>query len=148
MVAPSSAAEIHAGFRFTVEVEGMHNAYFTECKLPNFQVETQDIKEGGQNTFTHKIPVRVNPGPITLRHGVTHGSDLLKWYLQVLSGDMENATRQVTVYMTDITGQPLMTWNFRHAYPTKWSGPTLKTDDNSVAIEEIEFVFHGFTVET
>jgi phage tail-like protein len=144
----SHPIEVHSGFRFEVTVEGIFNAVFTECKLPSLTVETIDVKEGGQNTFSHKLPVRVNAGSVTLRHGSTHSADLLKWYFQVLSGDMENATRQVTVIMYDVAKIPVATWNFRQAYPVKWSGPTLKTDDNSVAIEELEFVHHGFTVET
>ena len=66
----------------------------------------------------------------------------------MIDGDMENATRQVTVVMYDVTRKPLATWNFRDAYPVKWSGPTLKADDKVVAIEEIEFVYHSFTVES
>jgi len=139
--------EPHASFRFAVMVDDIHHATFTECKLPDLQVETEEIKEGGQNTFSHKLPVRVNAGSVSLRHGITRSGDLLKWYFQVLSGDIENATRQVTVVVYDVTGTPLATWSFRNAYPVKWSGPTLKTDDNSVAIEELEFVHHGFTVD-
>jgi phage tail-like protein len=71
----------------------------------------------------------------------------LKWYLQVLKGDLENAYKDVTVVMYDTGRIPVMTWTFRRACPVKWSGPTLKSDDNSVAVEEIEFVHHGFDVE-
>ena len=148
MVAPGRDIEVHGSFRFAVVVDDIHHAAFMECKLPSLQVDTEDIKEGGQNTYVHKLPVRINVGSITLRHGVTRSAELLKWYFQVLDGDIENATRQVTVIVYDVTRKPLATWNFRNAYPIKWSGPTLKTDDNSVAIEEIEFVYHTFTVET
>jgi phage tail-like protein len=43
--------------------------------------------------------------------------------------------------------QPLMIWNFRDAYPTKWVGPTLKSSDSAVLIEELTLVHHGFSVE-
>lgn len=135
------------GFRFTVAIDGVNNAAFTEFRLPNLDVQTVDIQEGGQNTYIHKLPVRVSVGPATLRHGITRDLTLLKWYLQVLKGDLENAYRQVTVVMYDVGRQPVVTWTFRNACPVKWSGPTLKTDDNGVAIEEIEFIHHGFEVE-
>lgn len=135
------------GFRFAVMVDGVNNAAFTEFKLPNLDVQTADIQEGGQNTYVHKLPVRVSVGSATLRHGITKDLTLLKWYLQVLKGDLDNALRQVTVVMYDITHEPVMTWTFRNACPVKWTGPTLKADDNGVAIEEIEFIHQGFEVE-
>jgi phage tail-like protein len=138
--------EFHTSFRFMVSIEGLNVAAFTECTLPNLQVETEEIKEGGQNTYTHKLPVRINAGTITLRSGLTRNDALLKWYLQVLKGDMKNATRTVTVVIFDSLGKRVATWTFHGAYPVKWSGPALKTSDSVVAIEEIEFAHHGFEV--
>lgn len=138
--------ESHAGFRFAVVVSGITAAAFTEFTLPSLQVETMDIKEGGQNTYVHKLPVRVSVGTATLRHGVTRDASLLQWYLQVLQGDIKNAMRQVTVVMYTVAGAPLITWDFRKAYPIKWTGPTLKSDNNAVAIEAVEFVHHGFEI--
>jgi phage tail-like protein len=141
LVNPSS------GFRFAVALDGVNLAAFSEFRLPSLSVQTVDIQEGGQNTYVHKLPVRVNVGPATLRHGITKDLTLLKWYLQVLKGDLENAYRQVTVVMYDVKRTPVVTWTFRQAIPVKWGGPTMKTDDNGVAIEEIEFIHHGFEVE-
>ncbi|MBL8120619.1 MAG: phage tail protein [Anaerolineae bacterium] len=140
------APDVQSGFRFTVAVDGINYAAFTEFTLPTLQLETQEIKEGGQNTFAHKLPVRVTAGSATLRHGVATDLTLLKWYLSVLKGDIVNATRQVTVIMYTTNRSVLSTWSFRNAYPIKWSGPSFKADSSSVAIEEIEFVHHGFDV--
>lgn len=140
--------QFHSSHRFSVAVEGIPYAAFSECTLPSLEVETQPVKEGGQNLYTHKLPVRINNGTITLKHGVMVGSKLLEWYMQVLNGDWENAIRQVTVSMFDSDHvTPLMVWNFRRAYPTKWSGPALKSDDRAVGIESLEIAFHGFEVE-
>jgi phage tail-like protein len=149
MVATSLGASLafaQASFRFGVAVDGINSAAFTEFTLPSLTVETQDIKEGGQNTFAHKLPVRVTAGSATLKHGISTDFTLLNWYLDVLKGDIAAATRQITVVMYNEASLPLMTWAFRNAYPIKWSGPTFKTDNNTVAIEEIEFVHHGFDI--
>jgi phage tail-like protein len=138
--------EVHLTYRFMVMIEGITYAAFTECTLPSLQVETQEIKEGGQNTYSHKLPVRINPGNVTLRHGITRSSDLLHWYLQVLRGEITNATRDVSVVMYTVKRQPVITWTFYNAYPVKWGGPTLKSDNNAVAIEELELVHHGFEI--
>lgn len=138
--------EGYTSYRFRITVDGITLGAFTECALPSLQVETLDIKEGGQNTFSHKLPVRVNAGSLTLKHGLTSGKQLLDWYLQVLDGDMENAVRDVTITMLDETGATLMNWTFYNAYPIKWGGPQLKADNSAVAIEELELVHHGFEV--
>lgn len=134
-------------YRFAIAVDNINSAVFTEFTLPTLQVETQEIKEGGQNTFVHKRPVRVTVSSATLKHGVAKDFSLLNWYMDVLKGDIKSATRQVTVTMFDSLSVPVMTWSFREAYPVKWSGPSLKSDGNSVGIEELEFVHHGFDIE-
>ena len=135
------------GFRFMVMIEGIYNLVFTEFRLPSLQVDVEKIQEGGQNAYIHQLPVRVNLGTVTLRHGLTRDMSLLNWYLAVMKGDLEKAYRQVTVVLVDSTTIPVVIWNFRNAYPVKWSGPSLKSDSSEIAIEEIEFVYHGFEVE-
>ncbi len=135
------------GFRFMVMIEGIYNLVFTEFRLPSLQVDVEKIQEGGQNAYIHQLPVRVNVGTVTLRHGLTRDMSLLNWYLDVMKGDLEKAYRQVTVVLVDSTTIPVVIWNFRNAYPVKWSGPSLKSDSSEIAIEEIEFVYHGFEVE-
>lgn len=143
----ANLADTHAGFRFTVTIDGINAAAFTEFRMPSLEVETTEIREGGQNTYTHKLPVRVKVGTATLRHGISRDLSLLRWYLEVLEGKIDDATRQVVVVMYDVAHTPMITWYFSEAYPTKWAGPTFKVDDNSVAFEEIEFVHHGFEVK-
>ena len=135
------------GFRFMVMIEGIYNLVFTEFRLPSLQVDVEKIQEGGQHAYIHQLPVRVNVGTVTLRHGLTRDMSLLNWYLDVMKGDLEKAYRQVTVVLVDSTTIPVVIWNFRKAYPVKWSGPSLKSDSSEIAIEEIEFVYHGFEVE-
>ncbi len=139
--------EIHAGFRFVVQVDNINTAAFTECTLPRLQVETEDIKEGGLNAYIHRLPVRVNAGTVTLKHGVTKSDELLNWYLQVLQGQIKNATRNVTLIIFDSTRKvQIAQWAFNQAYPIRWGGPTLRTGDSAVAIEELELAHRGFTV--
>lgn len=138
--------DIHLAYRFTVVIDGISYAAFTECNLPSLQVETFEIKEGGQNAYIHKLPVRVNAGTVSFKHGISRNSELLRWYLQILNGDVANATRDVSVVVYDIRRTPLFTFTFRSAYPIKWSGPSLRSDQSAVAIEELELAHHGFEI--
>ena len=58
--------EAHPTFRYMVKIDGIEHAVFAECRLPSFQVETLEIREGGQNNYTHQLPVRVKGGSITV----------------------------------------------------------------------------------
>jgi phage tail-like protein len=138
--------ELHNSIHFQVMIDDVHYGSFTECVLPDLQLETEDIKEGGQNTYIHKLPVRVNVGTVKLRHGITKDAELLTWYRQILRGDVANATRQVSIVLLDSTGDILATWGFRDAYPVKWTAPSLKAGESAIAIEEIEFAHRGFEI--
>src|SRR5262245_21278286 len=98
-----------SSFRFAVAVDDINYAAFIEFTLPSLIVETQYIKEGGQNTFAHKLPVRVTVGTATLKHGISTDFTLLNWYMDVLKGDIAAATRQTTVVMYNERSIPLMT---------------------------------------
>lgn len=138
--------ETHDSFRFSVIIDGVTHATFSEFVMPSFQVETMEIKEGGQNAYVHKLPVRVSVGNATLKHGLSRDLKLLNWYMDVLKGNIKAARRYVMVVMYDVNRTPIVSWGFRDAYPIKWSGPSLKADNNTIAIEEIEFVHQGFEV--
>jgi phage tail-like protein len=143
--------EMHATFRYTINVDGVNHAVFSECKLPSLQIETLEVKEGGLNNYVHQLPVRLKAGSITLKHGITKGDGLLKWYVDTVramtTGNMASLLKSVTVTMLTIKREPMATFQLMQAYPKKWSGPTLKADDKAIAVEELELAFSEFTVE-
>ena len=73
---------ITPAFRFVVSVDGEAIGAFTECALPTVEWETEEIKEGGLNTFVHQLPGRRKANKITLKNGVGVAQDLVNWYIQ------------------------------------------------------------------
>ena len=49
------------------------------------------------------------------------------------------------MYLLDATGQPVLWWNVREAYPVKWIGPELRGESATVAFESVELVHRGIT---
>jgi phage tail-like protein len=39
-----------------------------------------------------------------------------------------------------------MRWSLDKAFPVKWIGPALKTDENAFAVETLEFAHHGIQI--
>jgi phage tail-like protein len=147
MARPGQSVEAHPSFRYTVRIDNVNHAAFTECTLPSLQVETQDLNEGGQNEYAHKLPVRVKPGTIKLRQGITRDGELLIWYFQVLKGELKKALRPVTITIHDAALKPVMTFALQGAYPVRYNGPSLKAGDQALAIEELELAYHAFEVQ-
>ena len=131
-------------FRFIINVDGKTQAAFTECTLPTIEWEIEEVKEGGLNTFTHQLPGQRKAGKITLKNGVGK-SELVDWYLESMSESFKR--KSVAVTLLDLTHQPVITWNLSDAYPVKWTGPALKSDANSVAIQSLDLACGEISVE-
>lgn len=148
-MAPASGqrTEIHAAFRFAIQIDGITEAVFTECTLPALEVEVHQQLEGGLNDAVHQIPGRVKAGKITLKRGVTTSSELLKWYMDVAQSKITASQRKVSVVMYDSQSTELLRWNFENAFPSKWSGPAFSSEKNQVAIETLELSYQRIDVE-
>lgn len=134
----------YLSFRFSVEFDNIEVASFSEVKGLQIEVETESYREGGVNDFVHIFPKGVKYEPLVLKRGIAGPSvldELKNWYKDMVYG---NITRKnVTVILKDSAGVEKRRWNFKGAYPIKWTGPELKADSNSIAIESIELVHQG-----
>jgi len=136
-------AHANPAFRFVIDVDGETQAAFTECTLPSIEVDVEELKEGGLNTYTHQLPGRRKAAKVSLKNGVGKSS-LLNWYIESLNQPV--ARKQFTITLLDARLKPVIAWHLQDAYPIKWSGPNLKSDDNAIAIQTLELVCGEVTV--
>lgn len=134
----------HPSFRFLVEFSGNVQAVFSECTLPSVEWDVLEVKEGGQNEYIHQLPGHRKASKMTLKTGLGSQS-LLAWYKKCMGQQWERKT--VTVILLDVAHKEVMRWNMADAIPIRWKSPTLKSDDNSIAIEELELACGAVTVE-
>jgi phage tail-like protein len=127
----------NAAFRFVVLVDGVPVGAFTECTLPTIEWSVKEIKEGGLNNYVHQLPDRRNKATLTLKNGVGLMDHLLVWYLMTMNQTFWR--RRITIILYTSLMVPVMVWHIEDALPIKWESPTLKTDDNSVAIQTLQF---------
>ena len=153
-MSPTGARPRHfSAHRFSVEVEihGLVEAIFTEVSGLSSEIEEFTYMEGGVNDMVHCFPVRVKYPHITLKRGMTTGSGLWTWY-QNTTGALGNAEgcrirrKNITIFLRAPNGRAIYKWNLRNAFPVKWTGPELKSDSTSVAIEALEIAHEGMTV--
>lgn len=134
----------NAAFRFVVAVDGIPVGAFTECELPSLELEVEEIKEGGLNTQVHQLPGRRKAARLVLKNGVGVVSHLLPWYIK--SMEEQFSRRTVTITLFSALFVPVMVWHVEDAYPIKWSSPSLKSDDNSIAIQSLELACGAISV--
>jgi phage tail-like protein len=139
-------AQAHPAFRFVVKVDGETNGVFTECTLPTLEWEVEEVKEGGQNSYVHQLPGRRKATRVTLKNGLGK-DDLKRWYLMGLTHGVSKEYRKtVSITLLDSMHKTVMVWNIANAYPVKWTGPQLKTDSNTIAIQSLELICGEITV--
>ncbi len=134
-------------FRFIVSIAGISQGVFTECTLPTIEWETEEVKEGGLNTYIHQLPGRRRGTKLVLKNGVG-SSHLMHWYRESMNELLHR--RNITIVLLNSKHKltvPMMIWNIQDAYPTKWAGPQLNTSQNSIAIQTLEFACGHVTME-
>lgn len=127
-------------FRFEIEIDGLPVGGFSECSGIRLETETEDYIEGGLNTHTRKFPTRTKQANITLKRGIV-SRDLWEWYYALVQGNGDLRTGSIIV--RDPSGaDEVMRWEFRRAFPCKWTGPDLNSTQNQVAVETLELCYH------
>jgi phage tail-like protein len=134
---------------FMFEVDGVEIGRFSEVSGLQVEVEVEDLEEGGENSFVHKLPGRMKWPNIMLKRGITQNDSLLTW-LSKSSGEQFSASGNTLTRSTAAitllgpSGTRLRSWEFNGAFPVKWSGPTFAAESSDMAMEELEIAHHGF----
>jgi phage tail-like protein len=133
----------YMGFNFFVEIESLIIGGFSE--VSGLQVETavEEYREGGCNEYVHKLAGPTHSPNLVLKHGLTDVETLWMWHQDVAAGDIKR--KNGTIYLLDRRGTPATWWDFKGAYPVKWTGPDLRADSNTVAVESVELAHRGLS---
>ena len=128
-------------FRYLVSLDRTLAGGFSECSGIELETETHDYNEGGLNTHVLKFPTRTKQVNIVLKRGIVDW-ELWDWYYKLTQGDVEFRNGLITLY--DPSGSEVVAkWEFKQAFPSKWTGPQLNATQNNVAVETLELCHHG-----
>lgn len=136
------------GFHFRVEfgLSGLsaNDSRFQEVSGLAAEIGTEELEEGGENRFVHRLPVRAKFNNLVLKRGMMSDSKLISWIRNALEAFQFEPT-DVMVTLLNETHEPLAAWSFRGAYPVKWSFSDLKATDNAFVIETLELAYRYYT---
>jgi phage tail-like protein len=133
------------GFNFRLEVEKVPAGFFTEVAglgSENDVVEQKTLDPAGHEVVI-KVPGRLKWGDIVLKRGITNDMKIWQWRQEVIDGKMDKARANCSIIMQDRTYADVARWDFQNAWPSKVSGPTLKSDSSEFGIEELTLVHEG-----
>jgi phage tail-like protein len=136
-------------FYFKVEFsisKGRNDVRFQAVSGLTVEYDMEEYKEGGENRFTHKLPVRTKYADLVLKRGMLTDSAVIKWCLDAFR-DRVFTPADVNVILMNEAGDPLRTWKVAHAIPRKWSVNDLNANDNAVVIETMELSYRYFTIQ-
>ncbi len=144
--APQSQAwtDPYRNYNFKLSIMGVTEGHFTECSNIGVKVEALKYREGGVQQLVHRLPGRVDYGDMTLRYGLTHSSDLWKWFLTAVEGRVER--KNISIILMDPDGvTEALRWDLINAWPSAWRGAPLDAMGNEVAIESLTLVFESLS---
>lgn len=107
------------------------------------EVETESFKEGGENRFVHKLPVRTKYTDITLQRGIFTGSGLVLWCRQAIE-DYNFQPANLLITLLNDMHLPVSAWYVVGAYPISWSVSDFKAEENSIAVETLKLNYKYF----
>lgn len=136
------------GFYYKVEFSisrTTNDARFQSVSGLSVEYDYENFKEGGENRFEHKLPVRTKYSDLVLKRGMLTDSEVLKWLLAAFQNREFTASDLNVILMND-QGEPLRVWNVSHAIPKKWSVSDFNAMENSYVVETIELTYRYFTI--
>jgi phage tail-like protein len=135
-------------FHFSLDLQGSVSGYFMEVSGVGSENEITEHKVMGDNgtaQIVKKIPGRLKWTDITLKRGITDAMDMWTWRKQVTDGQVEAARKNGSIIMYDHIGTIVAQWDFVRGWPSKITGPSIKSDDNAVGVEELTISHEGIT---
>lgn len=104
------------------------------------EMSTEDVTEGGENRFVHKLPTTIKQSNLELKRGIAPASSpLVSWCQEVLEGDLiaTIVPKLISVYLLNENAEPIRGWTFANAFPIKWEVEAFNSTKNEVAVEKI-----------
>jgi phage tail-like protein len=138
------------GFHFRVVFSGIGDgevdSRFQSVSGLSMELETESVKEGGENRYEHVLPVRSKFPLLVLKRGLVKDSALLTQWCNDAFQSLIIKPVDISISLLNEHHEPLMTWNIKHAWPKKWSLSELNAEQNALAIETFELQYQFFTI--
>lgn len=140
------------GFHFRVTFENLPNGKSEDVRFQSVtgldvQFETESWKEGGENRFTHELPVRSKfSSSLTLKRGLLKPgeSGITDWCNNAFV-NLKIIPVNLSVELLNEEHNVLVKWDVVHVWPKSWKIGELNAERSEVLIETLELNYNRFT---
>lgn len=130
--------------RYSIEIDGLQLAQFTEISAVSVEIKTADQKvaTGDGKVYLHSYPGLPSYGDITLKAGkVDNATEMYDWLQAVVDGKFTESLRTGTiVQLPPDQTKPSFSgdrWNFEDAWPAKWEIAPSGAGKSGLVIESL-----------
>jgi len=137
------------GFYYKVEFgisKDKNDARFQSVSGLSVEYDYENFKEGGENRFEHKLPVRTKYADMVLKRGMLTDSTVLNWFLDAFR-DRKFEPTDINVILMNEKSEPLRTWKVAYAIPKKWQVSDLNANESVLVIETLELTYRYFSIQ-
>jgi len=104
-----------------------------------------EYRNGSEDITVRKMPGLIKYTNITCKWGITGDLALWNWIVEGMNGLVHRT--EGSVIMLNENRQEVMRWNFKRAWPCKWTGPGLNAKNNEIAMETLEICHEGIVID-
>jgi len=139
-------------YNYKVEIDS-DTVAFSEVSGLNVSYETTTYKEspiesGSPGPRVMNMLAQAPSATVTLKKGIVRGASvetLYGWISTIQINQVEK--KDIFIRLCDENGDAVISWKVTNAFPTKLEAPTFSADTNEVAIESLEVMAAGISVE-
>lgn len=137
---------------FKLEVGGTDIGRFTEVSGLAVTLDVEELAEGGQNHYTHKLLGRMKWPNLVFKRGLTDTDALFEWLMECSGEGLTGKGNKIKprdgkVSVLNAKGKDQRVWVVTGAQPVKWTGPRLAASSKDLAVEELEVCHRGFRTQ-
>ncbi len=145
-MATAERRDPYRSFNFQIEIDGVPLGAFSEVSGLTAEGDSVDYRCGTDvQQNVRKLTGLRKYTNITLKRGYTQDKSLWTWYANIANGQQDR--RNVTVVLMNEAREPVLRWHAENAWVNKIEAPSFKAAGNEIAMESVELVHEGLTIE-
>jgi len=141
----------YRNFKFKIKWDGSYVAGLKKCSALKKTTESSDWREGGDPSYSRKLPGKTSYEAITMEAGVTHDTAFEDWANLVnnFQGDpsmsLKNFRKDITIDVFNLQGSKVLSYIVHRCWVSEYQAlPELDASGNAVMIQTIKLENEGW----
>ncbi len=136
-------------FHFKVAFRDNIDVRFQSVTGLDATIDTETVREGGENRFEHVIPTRRKYGPLVLKRGLLSPSQsaITRWLKQAFDNERIVPMDTLQIILLNESHNALMQWTVNNVWPRSWKLGELNAETGAILIETLELNYNRLIFE-